>query len=130
MAKPVTAKSIKSKVIKQMKELGTYRKEFDMIIDIFSGMLFQYQKLAQDYADMGYPVTDVYVHKAGAENERKVPILTAMEILRKDILSYSNQLMMNPKSLGEVVEQDNGSVLTEVLKFKDEIKKKRVKSDG
>ena len=45
MAKPVTAKSIKSKVIKQMKELGTYRKEFDMIIDIFSGMLFQYQKL-------------------------------------------------------------------------------------
>lgn len=130
MAKPVTAKSIKSKVIKQMKELGTYRKEFDMIIDIFSGMLFQYQKLAQDYADMGYPVTDVYVNKVGAENERKVPILTAMEILRKDILSYSNQLMMNPKSLGEVVEQDNGSVLTEVLKFKDQIKKKRVKSDG
>ena len=126
MAKPVTAKSIKSKVIKQMKELGTYRKEFDMIIDIFSGMLFQYQKLA----DMGYPVTDTYVNKAGAENEREVPILTAMEILRKDILSYSNQLMMNPKSLGEVVEQDNGSVLTEVLKFKDEIKKKRVKSDG
>ena len=125
MAKPVTAKSIKSKVIKQMKELGTYR-----IIDIFAGMLYQYQKLAQDYADMGYPVTDVYVNKAGAENERKVPILTAMEILRKDILSYSNQLMMNPKSLGEVVEQDNGSVLTEVLKFKDEIKKKRVKSDG
>ena len=130
MAKPVTAKSIKSKVIKQMKELGTYRKEFDMIIDIFSGMLFQYQKLAQDYADMGYPVTDVYVNKAGSENERKVPILTAMEILRKDILSYSNQLMMNPKSLGEVVEQDNGSVLTEVLKFKDEIKKKRVRADG
>ncbi len=106
------------------------RKEFDMIIDIFAGMLYQYQKLAQDYANMGYPVTDVYVNKAGAENERKVPILTAMEILRKDILSYSNQLMMNPKSLGEVVEQDNESVLTEVLKFKDEIKKKRVKADG
>jgi len=50
--------------------------------------------------------TDVYVNKAGAENERKVPILTAMEILRKDVLSYSNQLMLNPKSLGEVVEQE------------------------
>jgi phage-related terminase protein small subunit, putative len=37
--------------------------------------------------------------------------------------------MMNPKSLGEVVEQDNGSVLTEVLKFKNELKKRRVK-DG
>ena len=58
MAKPITAKSIKSKVVKQMKDLGTYRKEFEMIIDIFAGMLYQYQKLAQDYADMGYPVTD------------------------------------------------------------------------
>lgn len=129
MAKPITVKSIKTKVVKQMKDLGTYRKEFDMIIDIFAGMLFQYQKLASDYAEMGYPVTDVYVNKAGAENERKVPILTAMEILRKDILSYSNQLMLNPKSLGEVVEQDKGSPLTEVMKFKNELKKKRVK-DG
>ncbi|MGK8866937.1 P27 family phage terminase small subunit, partial [Streptococcus oralis] len=51
MAKPITAKSIKSKVVKQMKDLGTYRKEFEMIIDIFAGMLYQYQKLAQDYAD-------------------------------------------------------------------------------
>lgn len=123
MAKPITAKSIKSKVVKQMKDLGTYRKEFEMIIDIFAGMLYQYQKLAQDYADMGYPVTDTYVNKAGAENERKVPILTAMEILRKDILSYSNQLMMNPKSLGEVVEQEGESPLAEVLKFKNEIKR-------
>ena len=89
MAKPITAKSIKAKVIKQMKDLGTYRKEFEMIIDIFAGMLFQYQKLAQDYADMGYPVTDVYVNKAGAENERKVPILTAMEILRKEFTVFA-----------------------------------------
>lgn len=115
--------------MKQMKTLGTYRKEFDMIIEIFSGMLFQYQKLSQDYAEMGYPVTDVYVNKAGAENERKVPILTAMEILRKDILSYSNQLMLNPKSLGEIVEQEKGSPLNDVMKFKNELKKKRGK-DG
>ena len=73
MAKPITAKSIKSKVVKQMKDLGTYRKEFELIIDIFAGMLYQ--------------------------------------------------------SLGEVVEQEGDSVLTEVLKFKNELKKKRVK-DG
>ena len=130
MAKPITAKSIKSKVVKQMKDLGTYRKEFEMIIDIFAGMLYQYQKLAQDYADMGYPVTDTYVNKAGAENERKVPILTAMEILRKDILSYSNQLMMNPKSLGGGEKGKRGLDVTQVLKFKNEIKKKRVTGNG
>jgi hypothetical protein len=38
--------------------------------------------------------------------------------------------MMNPKSLGEVAEQEGESVLTEVLKFKNEIKKKRVPGNG
>ena len=76
-----------------------------------------------------FTVVNLFGFYHAGTNERKVPILTAMEILRKDILSYSNQLMMNPKSLGEVVEQEGDSVLTEVLKFKNELKKKRVK-DG
>jgi hypothetical protein len=38
--------------------------------------------------------------------------------------------MMNPKSLGEIVEPEGESVLTEVLKFKNEIKKKRVNGNG
>lgn len=125
MARPVTVKSIKNNIVKQMKALGTYRKEFETIIDIFAGMVYQYQNLSEEYAARGYPVTDIHVNKAGAENERKVPILTAMEILRKDILSYSNQLMLNPKSLGEIVEQNDKSPLKEVLNFKAELKKRR-----
>lgn len=125
MARPITIKSIKGNIVKQMKKLGTYRKEFETIIDIFAGMVYQYQNLSEEYAARGYPVTDIHVNKAGAENERKVPILTAMEILRKDILSYSNQLMLNPKSLGEIVEQNDKSPLKEVLNFKAELKKRR-----
>lgn len=125
MARPITIKSIKGNIVKQMTNLGTYRKEFETIIDIFAGMVYQYQKLSEEYAARGYPVTDIHVNKAGAENERKVPILTAMEILRKDILSYSNQLMLNPKSLGEIVEQNDKSPLKEVLNFKTELKKRR-----
>lgn len=106
MVKPVTKKSIAKKVKKVMTDLGTYRKEFEQIIEVYSGMLFQYQEYERQHAEAGYPVTETYVNNAGAENERKVPIISVMETLRKDILSYSNQLMLNPKALGEVVEKE------------------------
>ncbi|OLF47296.1 hypothetical protein BU202_08190 [Streptococcus cuniculi] len=107
MARPITKKSIVSKVKKTMNELGTYRKEFDQVIEVYSGMLFQYQEYEKQHAEAGYPVTEIYVNNAGAENERKVPIISVMETLRKDILSYSNQLMLNPKALGESFEKDD-----------------------
>lgn len=106
MARPVTKKSISSKVRKVMKELGTYRKEFDQIIEIYSGMLFQYQEYEKQHEAIGYRVTEPYVNKAGAENERKIPIITVMETLRKDILAYSSQLMLNPKALGDEIKQE------------------------
>lgn len=107
MARPITKKSIASKVKKVMKELGTYRKEFEQIIEIYAGMLYQYQEYEKQHEELGYRVTEPYVNKAGAENERKLPIITVMETLRKDILSYSNQLMLNPKALGDEIQKEN-----------------------
>ena len=45
---------------------------------------------------------------------RKVPLITIMETLRKDIISYSDRLMLNPKSLGDIVTEENDSP---ILKF-------------
>ena len=104
MAKPITQKTIATKTRGQMQKLGTYKKEFDPVIEIYAGMLFQYQAYVESHAAAGYPVTEIYVNNAGAENERKVPILNVMESLRKDILAYSDRLMLNPKSLGEIVD--------------------------
>ena len=94
-----TKKQLKSAIVREMKNLNTYKKEYNNIIDIYAGMLHQYQVFEQMFEESGYQITEDYTNKAGATNQRKVPILTAMESLRKDIVSYSDRLRLNPKTL-------------------------------
>ena len=99
-----------------MKKLGTYKKEYDMVIEIFGGMLFQYHIFEIQFSEGGYVITEEYTNKAGATNMRKVPIYTAMESLRKDIATYSDRLCLNPKALETVTtESKKESILAKVL---------------
>lgn len=112
-----TKKQLKSIVVKNMKTMGTYKKEFDQIIDIYAGMLYQYLFFEDELEGMGYRITEDYTNKAGATNQRKVPLLTAMESLRKDIISYSDRLTLNPKSININLpdKEDEGSPLDRFL---------------
>ncbi|OCS82352.1 hypothetical protein A6M13_07495 [Caryophanon tenue] len=82
-----------------MKSLGTYKKEYNNLIEIYAGLLHQYQVFELQFEQSDYQITEEYTNKAGATNDRKRPIFTAMESLRKDIVSYSDRLCLNPKSL-------------------------------
>ena len=115
MARPITANYIRKATVKNMKSLGTYRKEFDHLINIYANMLYQYILYEEEHAANDYKVADIYVNKAGAENLRKLPLINVMETLRKDILSYSDKLMLNPKALGEVIAQDTGSTILDIM---------------
>lgn len=115
MARPITANYIRKATVKNMKSLGTYRKEFDHLINIYSNMLYQYILYEEEHAANDYKVADIYVNKAGAENLRKLPLINVMETLRKDILSYSDKLMLNPKALGEVIAQDTGGTILDIM---------------
>lgn len=111
-----TKRAVENEVKRKMKELGTYKKEYDQIIKIYAGMLFQYQIFEQQFEESGFRITEQYTNKAGATNERKVPLLTAMESLRKDIAAYSDRLCLNPKALDNVTAEKNGkSTLASVL---------------
>lgn len=94
-----TKKQFKSAITREMKSLGVYKKEYNNLIDIYAGMLHQYQLFEYEFEESGYQITEEYTNKAGATNQRKVPLLTAMESLRKDIVSYSDRLCLNPKTL-------------------------------
>ena len=87
-----TKESYINQVINEMKNLGTYKKEFNHLIDIYSGMLLQYRIFEKEFQESGFKITEEHTNKAGATNQRKVPVLTAMESLRKDIASYSDRL--------------------------------------
>lgn len=115
MARPITKKTIEKATEKKMKSLGTYRKEYADLISIYAGLLFQYTKYEQEHVERNYEVAEIYVNKAGAENYRKIPLVNVMETLRRDILTYSDRLMLNPKSLGEIIAQDADSSIIDVM---------------
>ena len=115
MARPITKITMKKATVKQMKSLGTYRKEYESLIDIYAGLLFQYTKYEKEHAERDYEVAEIYVNKAGAENYRKIPLVNVMETLRRDILTYSDRLMLNPKSLGEIIAQDSDSSIIDIM---------------
>lgn len=98
-----------------MKSLGTYRKEYADLISIYAGLLFKYMKYEKEHAERDYEVAEIYVNKAGAENYRKIPLVNVMETLRRDILTYSDRLMLNPKSLGEIIAQDTDSSIIDIM---------------
>lgn len=109
-------KAMENEVKRQMKGLGTYKPEYDKIIKIYAGMLFQYQEFEIKFEESNYKITEEYTNKAGAVNDRKVPLFTAMESLRKDIATYSDRLCLNPKALEAVTtEKVNQSKLAQAL---------------
>ena len=112
MAKVPTQESIKRKTIRDMKELGVHKPQFNRLIDIYAGLVHQYLIALKEFEASGY----VYEVETAAGGSKKSPIVTTLETLRKDILQYSDRLCLNPKSLETVTtESANKSKLASVL---------------
>lgn len=113
MAKVATKDTIKRATIKDMKSLGTYKQQYNRLIDIYAGMVHQYLRAVLDFEEGGWQ----YETETAAGNPKKSGIVSTMETLRKDILQYSDRLCLNPKSLENVsVGDGKKSSLSEILK--------------
>lgn len=90
--------STEKRIIKYMKSLGTYKVEFSDMIKIYADMLRQYHvAMAQFIAD-----GEIFEVETAAGGTKKSGTAIALDNLRKDISSYSDKLMLNPKSLDKV----------------------------
>lgn len=87
-------------VIEDMEALGTYRQEYDTIITVYVDMLEQYAIARARFTSGGQQ----YAVAGANGQDKKNPILTTMESLRRDILAYSNALKLNPKEYDKVIE--------------------------
>lgn len=102
MSKNIPQKeTIKKRTIQYMKELGTYKKQYNQVIEVFSDMLYQYNYLSRKFEESGYKVM-IETEKSGG---KKSPILASLENLRKDIGVYSDRLMLNAKTYNAEIEQ-------------------------
>ena len=93
--------SIKKRTIEYMKELGTYKTQYNQVIEVYADMLYQYNILSKKFEEMDFE-TMVETERSGG---KKSPILTTMENLRKDIGTYSDRLMLNAKTYNAEIEQ-------------------------
>ena len=112
MARIPTKTAIKKKTVGDMKSLGTYKKEYEDIINIYVDTYHSYLIAQNDFEEGGRK----YETNTAAGNPKKSGIVDSLEKLRKDILAYSDRLCLNPKSLETVTtESANKSKLASVL---------------
>ncbi|MBG9983333.1 helix-turn-helix domain-containing protein [Aerococcaceae bacterium DSM 111022] len=83
-------KRLKANIVSNMKSLDVYKKEFDTMIEVYADMIYHYKRMMELYEKLGYPVEDDF--------GKKPVLVTQLETLRKDIVTYSDRLMVNPKS--------------------------------
>lgn len=109
----ITRDTIKAQTISAMKCMGTYQTEYDPIIDIYSGMREQYSRLLAEYED---GKTYRYSTPTADGGEKKSPLSLTIESLRKDIITYSDRLMLNPKAKADTAKRSaRKSKLAEAL---------------
>ena len=105
------------KIIKNMKQLGVHKPEFENMISVYADILFQYDYFLERFVQGGCQITEEHTNKAGATNEKKTSLYTALESLRKDIASYSDKLGLNPKAFDKLdITEEKESTLEQALK--------------
>lgn len=90
----IQKETIKKNTIRDMKNLGVYKKEYDPVIDIYAELMEQYRRLQKEFKESGYKVEE----ETADGGKKKAPIVATLESLRKDILQYSDRLRLNPKA--------------------------------
>ena len=94
--------TIKRRTIAYMKELNTYKKQYNQLVEVYADLLHQYYILTKEFEDSGYQVM-IQTEKSDG---KKSPILATLESLRKDIGTYSDRLLLNPKSNNTIASRE------------------------
>lgn len=95
MAKKASTKeTIAKNTIRDMQNLGVYKPEYDPLINVYADIYSQYLRANKSFEEGGF----VYETETAAGGTKKTAMVSALENLRKDILSYSDRLCLNPKS--------------------------------
>lgn len=89
-----TEKSIIDQTRKYLKENGTYNPSDNRILGVYASTMYQFYTLQKEWEDEGYQTQVI----SGQNSVKKNPRLDQLNTLRKDIISLSDRLMLNPKS--------------------------------
>lgn len=94
-----------------MESLGTYKSEYDPLINVYVDLWEQYIAVQRRLKSAKYASS--VEGTSGAP--KKSYDVGQHESIRKDILAYSDRLKLNPKAMDESPESDAGSALEKAL---------------
>lgn len=89
-----TVETIKKLTISHMQVLGTYKPEYDVLITVFADTVRAYNRAMQQFIQGG-EVLEVETENGAT---KKSGTASALEVLRKDVQTLSDRLMLNPKT--------------------------------
>lgn len=92
----LSTEQIKNITVERMNKLGVYHESFEDLIHIYANMIYEYEQ-CRDLFVMG---GSEYETETAAGGSKKSGFVSAMEVLRKDIGTYSDRLQLNPKARG------------------------------
>lgn len=92
-------RSLHFRVQQAMKSLGVYKPEFEPIIEIYCQLRDQYDVLTIRFVESEYDFQETT-----DSGSKKAPIVTTLEALRRDLLSYAAQLGLTAQGLQKLDE--------------------------
>ena len=115
---------IYNKTVANMRNLGTFKPEFDAPVRRYAELSIQSDILTDKWYENGCEITEEYTNKSGATNQRKTSLYMSMETLRKELIDMENLFGLTPKGLKGIkaksLEPAKGSRLDAALAQLDE----------
>lgn len=99
----------RAKIIEAAQGVGTYRPQFDSVIDTLASIMAERDKVREQYEATGSHPTIIHTNKAKEQNIVKNPMLVMMLDLNAQALAYWRDLGLTPAGLkkldAQVVEE-------------------------
>jgi phage terminase small subunit len=96
------AETYKKKIVSDMKTIGTYKPEFNRVIDNLAKICEDMDTARSQFEKSGGSIVVKHTNKNGSTNLAKNPFFLAIEGLQQNILQYSRELGLTPSGLKKI----------------------------
>lgn len=111
----MTESGWKKKLNRDCKTLGTYKEEFDTVINTLSKILAQRDSTYDQFVAEGSHTVIIKISDRGAENRAKNPLLAIWKELNDQAIVYLRELGLSPKGYKAITDDDMKNQHTDAL---------------
>ena len=95
-------KQYQTRILTACKNVGTYKKSFDQVINTLADVLAERDRIYKKYIDEGAQPLVTVTSDRGAENKRPNPLLKQWNEMNTTALSYWRDLGLTPAGLKKI----------------------------